>query len=53
MFNGADIVGFIIVFGGGFLLGNFFGVMIASLMHVSSIDSRNRERMEENDEGKV
>ena len=44
---------FLITAGFFFIIGSFFGVMIMGLMSASSIDSRERERMEENDEGKV
>ena len=32
MINGVDYVGFFITFGGGFILGVFFGMMIFSAM---------------------
>ena len=47
LFNGVDLVGFFITFGGGFIIGSFFGIMLASMMAVSSADSRQRERTEE------
>ena len=46
MINGADIVEFLLIFGGGFIVGSFFGVMLASLMAASSADSRWREEHE-------
>ena len=36
--------------GAGFIIGSFFGIFLASLMAVSSMDSRERERMEEQEE---
>lgn len=48
MINGADIVEFFVVFGGGFLIGSFFGVVIMGLMAASSNDSRWREEHESN-----
>lgn len=47
MVNGADLIGFFITFGIGLLTGIFFGLMIASLAVISSRDSRERERMED------
>ena len=50
MINGANVVEFLIVFGGGFMIGCFFGIFMISLMHASSLDSRAREQMEEQEE---
>lgn len=46
MINGADVVELLVVFGGGFIIGSFFGAMLMGLMVASSADSRWREEHE-------
>ena len=50
MVNGIDLVSFVITFGGGFIIGCFFGIMLMSLMVASSNDSRWREEHEDSGE---
>lgn len=45
-----SIIDFLLPFALGFLIGCFFRVFLASLMHVASQDSRLREKMEEDGE---
>ena len=46
MINGADVLEFLLIFGGGFIVGCFFGITLMSLMAASSVDSRWREEHE-------
>lgn len=48
-----SIIDFLLPLGLGFGIGCFFGVFLASLMNVSSVDSREREYMEQVDKNRA
>ena len=42
MINGADLVSFFITFGGGFIIGVFFGLMMAGAMAAADREEGNK-----------